>query len=88
MTKPAKTYQEQLNTLKSRGLAVSDEPFAIHCLKHHNYYRISAYRFPFTVSGKLHGVGRERKLYNSLVLLIHLMQVINRPPTGRSVCSA
>lgn len=51
MTKPAKTYQEQLDTLKSRGLAVSDEPFAIHCLKHHNYYRISAYRFPFTVSG-------------------------------------
>lgn len=51
MSKTPLDYQAQLDLLKSRGLAVSDEPFALHCLAHHNYYRLSAYRFPFTVQG-------------------------------------
>ena len=51
MSKPARTYQEQLDLLKSRGLSVPDEPFALHCLAHLNYYRLSAYRFSFTVPG-------------------------------------
>lgn len=45
------TYSEQLDILKNRGLFVTDEAFALHCLEHHNYYRISAYRFPLTVAG-------------------------------------
>ncbi len=49
--KPPKTYPEQLEILKSRGLIVSDEPRALHCLEHHNYYRLSAYRFALTVPG-------------------------------------
>lgn len=44
--KPPKTYSDQLQILRSRGLIVSDEARALHCLEHHNYYRISAYRFP------------------------------------------
>ena len=51
MSKPAITYQQQLDLLKSRGLSVPDEPFALHILEHHNYYRLSAYRFSFTVPG-------------------------------------
>jgi abortive infection bacteriophage resistance protein len=51
MSKPPKLYQEQLDILKNRGLHVADEAFAIHCLEHHNYYRLSAYRFPFTIPG-------------------------------------
>ena len=51
MSKPAKNYQEQLDLFKSRGLVVADEPAALHCLAHHNYYRLSPYRFPFTVPG-------------------------------------
>lgn len=51
MSKPAFTYQQQLDQLKSRGLDVPDEPFALHVLEHHNYYRLSAYRFSFTVPG-------------------------------------
>jgi abortive infection bacteriophage resistance protein len=53
MSKPkdAKTYQEQLDLLKARGLVVADEPAALHCLEHHNYYRLSPYRFPFTRPG-------------------------------------
>jgi abortive infection bacteriophage resistance protein len=53
MSKPkdAKTYQEQIALLKSRGLVVHNEPFALHCLEHHNYYRLSPYRFPYTLPG-------------------------------------
>lgn len=51
MSKPAKTYHEQLDLLKARGLVVPDEPFALHVLEHHNYYRLSAYRFSFTLPG-------------------------------------
>ena len=50
-SKQAKTYPEQLEILKSRGLLVPDEARALHCLEHHNYYRLSAYRFPLTVAG-------------------------------------
>jgi abortive infection bacteriophage resistance protein len=49
--KPAKTYQEQLEILKSRGLEIPDEARALHYLTHHNYYRLSAYRIPFTQPG-------------------------------------
>ena len=51
MSKTPLSYQAQIDLLKSRGLIVDDEPFALHCLAHHNYYRLSAYRFPFTVQG-------------------------------------
>jgi len=46
--KPPKSYAEQVAILKGRGLLVPDETFAEHCLRHHNYYRLSAYRFAFT----------------------------------------
>ncbi len=49
--KPAKTYPEQLEILNNRGLIVADAARALHCLEHHNYYRLSAYRFPLTVRG-------------------------------------
>jgi len=45
--KPPKTYPEQLQILKDRGLIVQDKGKALHILEHHNYYRLSAYRFPF-----------------------------------------
>lgn len=50
-SKDPKTYQEQLAILKSRGLQVADEAFAIECLAHHNYYRLSAYRFVLAEDG-------------------------------------
>lgn len=49
--KPPRTYPEQLQILKSRGLGVTDEAEALHILEHHNYYRLSAYRFPLTEQG-------------------------------------
>ncbi len=51
MSKPALNYHQQLELLKSRGLIVPDEAFALHILEYHNYYRLSAYRFSFTVPG-------------------------------------
>ena len=50
--KTAKTYAEQVAVLQSRGLVVDDLAFAVRCLTHHNYYRLSAYRFPLTVHGQ------------------------------------
>lgn len=47
--KPKKTYAEQLAILKSRGLEIEDEALALHALTHHNYYRLSAYRLPYTL---------------------------------------
>lgn len=49
--KPPKTYAEQVGILESRGLGIPDPAFAEHCLRHHNYYRLSAYRFAFTLPG-------------------------------------
>lgn len=46
-TKPHLTYQEQLELLKSRGLIVKNEQFAIIKLQHISYYRLSAYFLPF-----------------------------------------
>jgi abortive infection bacteriophage resistance protein len=51
MSKPAFTYRQQLDLLKSRGLIVPDDSSALQILEHHNYYRLSAYRFSFTVPG-------------------------------------
>lgn len=45
--KPHLTYQQQLELLKSRGLIVKDENFAIIKLQHISYYRLSAYFLPF-----------------------------------------
>ena len=51
-TKTAQPYPELLAILIRRGLVISDVAFATHCLTHHNYYRLSAYRFPVSVTGK------------------------------------
>lgn len=45
--KPFKTYAEQLQILRDRGLRVDDADAALQVLQYHSYYRFSAYRFPF-----------------------------------------
>jgi abortive infection bacteriophage resistance protein len=45
--RPFKSYTEQLQILKDRGLEVGNEADALHVLTHQNYYRLSAYRFTF-----------------------------------------
>ena len=41
--KPFKTYDEQLDIIKSRGMSISDDEKALQLLKTDNYYRISGY---------------------------------------------
>lgn len=43
--KPFKTFEEQIEILKSRGLVIQDEAFAIDVLSKINYYRFSGYAF-------------------------------------------
>lgn len=45
--KPAKTFEEQLDILRSRGLEVENELEALEALQRINYYRLSAYTLPF-----------------------------------------
>jgi abortive infection bacteriophage resistance protein len=45
--KPFHSYDDQIALLESRGLNVPDHGQALEFLKHHNYYRLSAYRFSF-----------------------------------------
>ncbi len=44
--KTAKTYNEQLQKLKARGLKISDEAKALHLLEKLSYYRLSGYWYP------------------------------------------
>ncbi|HPL94637.1 MAG TPA: Abi family protein [Paludibacteraceae bacterium] len=46
-TKPPKTYQEQIELLKSRGLIIDDEKRAVRHLSAISYYRLSAYMLPY-----------------------------------------
>lgn len=45
-TKPFKTYDELLELLKSRGLNISNNAYALLKLQHIGYYRLSAYFLP------------------------------------------
>ena len=51
-SKPALTYERQVELLKSRGLSFDDEALALHCLKRIGYFRLSAYFIPFKVFGQ------------------------------------
>lgn len=50
MTKPATTIDEQLDLLKTRGLAIQDEDKAREILLDIGYYRLGFYLFPFEIS--------------------------------------
>nr|WP_278043103.1 Abi family protein [Legionella busanensis] len=45
--KPPLKIQEQLEKLKNRGLMITSEESALETLSNINYYRLSAYWFPF-----------------------------------------
>lgn len=49
--KPPKTFKEQLEILKKRGLIINDETFALSTLKSINYYRLSGYMFSIKTPG-------------------------------------
>lgn len=51
-TKPALTYQSQLDLLRNRGLIVTNETKALHLLENLSYYRLSAYFYPLLEGDK------------------------------------
>lgn len=52
--KPAKTHDEQIQLLESRGLIIEDKARARHYLSHINYYRLTGYWLPFEVDHASH----------------------------------
>ena len=46
-TKPALSFDQQLDLLRQRGLSVADNARALHWLRQISYYRLSAYCLPF-----------------------------------------
>ena len=55
--KPALTFSEQFELLKSRGLIVNDESHALSQLSSISYYRLSAYLYPLRVRDEQGDVG-------------------------------
>ncbi|MEW5835560.1 MAG: Abi family protein [Pseudomonadota bacterium] len=58
--RPWKSFGEQLELLKARGMAVDDEPAAASYLSRIGYYRLSAYWYPFRVWSMLQEAGTGR----------------------------
>ena len=53
-TKPARTWDEQIELLRSRGLHIPDQVQASHYLAHINYYRLTGYWLPFEADHGTH----------------------------------
>jgi abortive infection bacteriophage resistance protein len=53
-SKPALTYQQQLQQLKDRGLIINDDSKVIHLLEQISYYRLSGYWFPLLAHKQNH----------------------------------
>ena len=64
--KPAKTFQEQIDILKDRGLLIDDEPNASDILQNISYYRLSAYFLPFQSA---HNIFKEKTNFLDIVRL-------------------
>lgn len=83
--KPATTLDEQIALLRERGMRIDDADRARHCLRHINYYRLTAYWLPFEAD---HGTHRFRDgtrfedVLNLYVfdraLRLHLLDAIER----------
>ena len=60
--KPAKTFEEQLELLKSRKMIIDDDAKAIDALRHINYYRFTGYAFLFQKPNEQYKVSMSRVL--------------------------
>ena len=48
-SKPALSFEQQIELLKNRGLSISDEERAKRHLSNVSYYRLSAYMLPYKI---------------------------------------
>lgn len=56
--KPFKTFSEQLEVLRARGLGVEDEESALAALERIGYYRLSGYFYPLRKTKPVGEAGR------------------------------
>ena len=63
-TKPALTYDKQIELLESRGLQITDKARAKRHLSNVSYYRLSAYMLPFKEMDE-NGVVKDKFLPNT-----------------------
>ena len=63
-TKPALTYQQQLDQLKDRGLKIDNEAKALHLLENISYYRLSGYWYPL-LADKVHHAFKPEATFDS-----------------------
>ena len=59
-SKKALSATDQVNLLKSRGLVIINESSAENILKHINYYRLSAYIYPFLIDKETEHEGKSK----------------------------
>jgi abortive infection bacteriophage resistance protein len=52
--KPPETFDQQMDRLLRRGMAIADRSEALHYLSHLNYYRLAAYWLPFEADHATH----------------------------------
>lgn len=68
--KPAKTFEEQVQLLQSRGMIVDDVQEAIFYLQHLNYYRLIAYWLDFELDHATHQFKTDTRFADVLRLYI------------------
>lgn len=64
-TKPALSYKQQLEQLKSRGLQVEDDSKALHLLENISYYRLSGYFYPLLAVPKKNHLFKDRAKFSA-----------------------
>ena len=69
-TKPPKTFDEQLDILRVRGMDVEDPVRTCHYLQHINYYRLTGYWLPFEADHATHRFRRGTRFSDVLNLYI------------------
>jgi len=60
--KPWKSFEDQLDLLKKRGLLVDNEPAALDYLQRIGYYRLSGYWYTFRQLNENNGAGQNHRL--------------------------
>ncbi|MEL0624312.1 Abi family protein [Marinomonas arenicola] len=69
--RPWKSFKEQLNLLKQRGMSVTDNEAAISYLERVGYYRLSGYWYPFR-QFSIHQSPRTKALQTNVSDQFHL----------------
>jgi abortive infection bacteriophage resistance protein len=64
MIKSPKTYEEQMNILKSKNIIISDKKFCLNALSRLNYYRFTAYALQYKINEDEYSSIPFEKIYN------------------------